>query len=308
MATGKVYYWIKLKDTFFRSDTVDFFMSQPNGANYVVLYQMLHLMTANTDGRFQRQIGEIIIPYDIAKIKRDCKYFSEDTIRVAFELYKQCGLIYEDVDGVLTLTDHSKMVGSETDYAEKKRRQRTEIKAAKRYAELEKGKGDNVPSNVSDNVSISVPTEIRDKRIDINNTPIESGASIDEKAPKVKKRKTILSTDQKSLFDKFYSVYPKKRSVGDAEKAWAKITPNPDDAFVDRLIAAVKAKQDSGEWSNFQYIPFPASWLNARGWEDEITLPVTEAKPRKTDDEIAAERAAYQREIELSERNAPRFI
>ena len=113
MATGKVYYWIKLKDTFFRSDTVDFFMSQPNGANYVVLYQMLHLMTANTDGRFQRQIGEIIIPYDIAKIKRDCKYFSEDTIRVAFELYKQCGLIYEDVDGVLTLTDHSKMVGSE---------------------------------------------------------------------------------------------------------------------------------------------------------------------------------------------------
>ena len=124
MATGKRYYWIKLKDTFFSSDTVDFFMSQPNGANYIVLYQMLQLKTANTEGKLQRQIGEIIIPYDVPKIHRDCKWFSEDTIRVALELYKQFGLIYVDEDGVLTMTDHQKMVGSETDWAEQKKRQK----------------------------------------------------------------------------------------------------------------------------------------------------------------------------------------
>lgn len=41
MATGKRYYWMKLKESFMTSDTIDYFMGQPDGANYVVLYQML---------------------------------------------------------------------------------------------------------------------------------------------------------------------------------------------------------------------------------------------------------------------------
>ena len=70
------------------SDTIDYFMEQPDGANYVVLYQLLCLKTINTGGRLSRQIGEITIPYDIAKIQRDCKWFSADTIRVALANWK----------------------------------------------------------------------------------------------------------------------------------------------------------------------------------------------------------------------------
>lgn len=88
MSNPKRYYWMKLKESFMTSDTIDYFMSQPDGANYVVLYQMLCLKTINTDGRLSRQIGEIIIPYDVEKIQRDCKWFSTDTIRVALNLYK----------------------------------------------------------------------------------------------------------------------------------------------------------------------------------------------------------------------------
>lgn len=125
MATGKRYYWMKLKESFMTSDTIDYFMSQPDGANYVVLYQMLCLKTINTDGRLSRQIGEIIIPFDVEKIQRDCKWFSIDTIRVALNLYRQVGLIYEDIDGTLVLADHKNLVGSETDWADKKKRQRS---------------------------------------------------------------------------------------------------------------------------------------------------------------------------------------
>lgn len=124
MATGKRYYWMKLKESFMTSDTIDYFMSQPSGANYVVLYQMLCLKTINTDGRLSRQIGEVIIPYDIPKIQRDLKWFSADTIRVALNLYKAVGLIYEDVDGTLVLADHDNLVGSETDYSAQKRAQK----------------------------------------------------------------------------------------------------------------------------------------------------------------------------------------
>lgn len=124
MATGKRYYWLKLKESFMASDTIDYFMEQPNGANYVVLYQLLCLKTINTGGKLARRIGEKIIPYDIAKIQRDCKWFSANTIRTALELFEAAGLIYKDADGAFVLSGYKDLVGSETDYASQKKNQR----------------------------------------------------------------------------------------------------------------------------------------------------------------------------------------
>lgn len=164
MATGKRYYWIKLRESFMTSDTVDYLMSQHDGANYIVLYQMLCLKTINTGGKLSRKIGEVIIPYDIEKIQRDCKWFSTDTIRVALNLYKSFGLIYEDRDGTLILSDHNKMVGSETDWAEKRRRQRLEKE--ERPALPSSESGDIVPTSVPQFVPIeNRDKEIRDKEI-----------------------------------------------------------------------------------------------------------------------------------------------
>lgn len=167
MATGKRYYWMKLKESFMTSDTIDYFMGQPDGANYVVLYQMLCLKTINTDGRLSRQIGEVIIPFDIEKIRRDCKWFSADTIRIALNLYKAFGLIYEDVDGTLVLADHKNLVGSETDYAEKNRRLRAKGTSAPALPD-----GHNVSPDVSDDEAETVSTDNRykdnrDKSLDI---------------------------------------------------------------------------------------------------------------------------------------------
>lgn len=93
MATGKRYYWIKLKDSFMSSDEIDYLMSQPDGANYVVLYQMLCLKTINTNGCLVSKIGEMLIPYDAEKIQRECKWFPLSTVRLALTVYKQIGLI-----------------------------------------------------------------------------------------------------------------------------------------------------------------------------------------------------------------------
>jgi hypothetical protein len=107
------------------SDTVDFLMSQKDGANYVVLYQMLCLKTVNNHGVMARQIGEMLIPYEIDKIQRDCKWFSIDTVRIALELYKKLGLIFENNDGFLALSDFDRMIGSQTYGAEKKELQKS---------------------------------------------------------------------------------------------------------------------------------------------------------------------------------------
>jgi hypothetical protein len=122
-------YWIKLTDRFISSDTVDFLMSQKDGANYVVLYQMLCLKTVNNGGVLARNLGEILVPYDVEKIQRDCKWFSIDTVRIALELYKRLGLIYENNDGILAITDFDRLIGSQSYGAEKKalQRQRKEV-------------------------------------------------------------------------------------------------------------------------------------------------------------------------------------
>lgn len=135
-------YWIKLTDRFISSDTVDFLMSQKDGANYVVLYQMLCLKTVNNGGVLARELGEMIVPYDVEKIQRDCKWFSVDTVRIALELYKKLGLIYENNEGILAISDFDRLIGSQTCGAEKKALQRQ-----RKWTEIAEGgqKVDNCP-------------------------------------------------------------------------------------------------------------------------------------------------------------------
>lgn len=113
MSNTKKYYWIRLKTDFFDQDTIDFLMGQENGAKYVVIYQMLMLKTAQQNGLLATKTNEIMIPYDVKKIVRDTKYFDFDTVTIALELFKKLGLVYEEENNILKLTEVEKLVGSE---------------------------------------------------------------------------------------------------------------------------------------------------------------------------------------------------
>lgn len=175
-------------------------MGQKNGANYVVLYQMLCLMTINTNGRLSRQIGEVIIPYDVDKIQRDTKWFSTDTVRVALGLYAKLGLIYQEKDGTLVLANHSEMVGSETDYAAQKKLQRTN----QRQIDVEHC--GQCPQDVHADVYKNVHTDIRDKILDID----KSSSSKDDSS-------YIGTRTTKSLVDFFRENIGKLSKTGEKE-------------------------------------------------------------------------------------------
>lgn len=95
-------------------------------------------------------------------------------------------------------------------------------------------------------------------------------------------------------FADFWSAYPRKRSRGQALNAWRKLKPSIEQ--VSRILAAIIQAKTSSEWvkDGGQFIPYPATWLNAQGWEDEIKTP------------LAAGVDEFQRELErrreLSER------
>lgn len=176
-------------------------MGQKNGANYVVLYQMLCLMTINTNGRLSRQIGEVIIPYDVDKIQRDTKWFSTDTVRVALGLYAKLGLIYQEKDGTLVLANHSEMVGSETDYAAQKKLQRTNQR------QIEAEHCGQCPQDVHADVPKNVHTDIRDKILDID----KSSSSKDDSSY------IGTRTTTKYLIDYFRESIGKLSSAGEKE-------------------------------------------------------------------------------------------
>ncbi len=78
-------------------------------------------------------------------------------------------------------------------------------------------------------------------------------------------------------FDWFWSAYPKKKSKGQAEKIWSKL--NPDSELVEKILSALDTAKRSNDWmkDGGQFIPYPSTWLNAKGWEDEIyqqTAPI----------------------------------
>ena len=70
-------------------------------------------------------------------------------------------------------------------------------------------------------------------------------------------------------FNDFWKAYPKKVSKATALKAWNKLKPNDD--LVREILSALERQKTSVQWQkdNGQFIPYPATWLNGRRWEDE---------------------------------------
>lgn len=73
-----------------------------------------------------------------------------------------------------------------------------------------------------------------------------------------------------SQFAAFWAVYPKKKSKGDAERAWAKIKPSSE--LAERIVSAVAKATTCPDWSrdDGKFIPHPATWLNGKRWEDDF--------------------------------------
>ncbi len=68
------------------------------------------------------------------------------------------------------------------------------------------------------------------------------------------------------VFEEFWAEYPKKMAKGDAEKAWRAMECGP---ILSQIMAKLEEAKASKQWEDATYIPFPASWLRAKGWLDE---------------------------------------
>lgn len=161
MAESKKYWYIQLNVNFFDDDRIDWLCEQNNGYAYVVLYLKLCLKTANNNGILTRQIGDMIIPYNVDKIA-EVTNINVDIVRVALELYKRIGLVYEADENCnfMRLPEVPGMVGYTTQAAIEKARQR------ERKKQLEAGQlTDKCPDNVRQELRVK-SLELRDNSSD----------------------------------------------------------------------------------------------------------------------------------------------
>ena len=308
------YYWIKLKKDFMNSDAVDFLMSQKNGAEYVVLYQMLCLMTVKTNGKLERQLNEVIIPYDAEKIQRDTKYFNIDTVRNALQLYIHLGLIYKDDNGCLSIADYENLVGVESGSAERMRRLRN-LKAS----QCDGLSDANVTKLLQKSDELSDTDIDIDKEIDIDtdkeviNTNISCNLEVDkngsyteknitgiphgcqlvaERLPQVsigkvsidKNNKNNISCNENSIievlskkemwFESFWEIYPKHQDKKKAKQKFLKACTNEKEYKA--IMDGLRNVLPMWAKKDNKYIPMPTTWLNGERWNDEVDLHMEE--------------------------------
>ena len=95
---------------------------------------------------------------------------------------------------------------------------------------------------------------------------------------------TTLTARERPLFESFWATYPKKRNKGQAEKAFKKVAP--DEQLMEVILATIEQATKSAQWlkDDGQYVPYPATWLNAKGWEDEYAVMEANNGQSSTDD------------------------
>jgi hypothetical protein len=88
-----------------------------------------------------------------------------------------------------------------------------------------------------------------------------------------------------SDFGAFWAAYPRKTAKADALKAWQQVRPP-----LPAVLATLAWQRQQPDWLRDQgaFVPFPASWLRGRRWEDEPP----EVKPAFTTAATAGNAAA----------------
>ena len=109
---NKVYYWMAQKEDFYNTPAMDVLFDQEDGFAYVTLYSQLCLLTINSQGYLVSKIGKTIYPYTAKKIARATKYYSEEFVKKALNLYIDLELIMIGINGYKFIPEVQQSIGS----------------------------------------------------------------------------------------------------------------------------------------------------------------------------------------------------
>ena len=125
MADNRKYYYLKLKENFFDSDSIVLLEDMKDGILYSNILLKLYLKSLKNGGRLQLDEH---IPYTAQMIATLTRH-QIGTVERALAIFQQLGLVEQLDCGLLYMTDIELMIGQSSTEAERKRAARLENKA-----------------------------------------------------------------------------------------------------------------------------------------------------------------------------------
>ena len=181
MSDNKKYYYLKLKENFFESDSMILLESMKDGYLYSNILMKLYLRSLKDNGRLMLN-GTI--PYNSQMLASVTRH-QVGTLEKALDIFKELGLIEILDSGAIYMMDIQNFIGRSSTEADRQRKYYNRIESEKSCKEeCKKSYKNSTPE-----------LEIeKEKEIDINN-------NICSPEP----------DERESDFEKIYAIYPKKR-------------------------------------------------------------------------------------------------
>lgn len=175
----KKFFWIKLKDNFFKQLAIKKLRKVAGGDTFVIIYLKMMLLSMNNEGKIAYKCYD-----DSEFVENLALELDEDlnNVQMTIVFLKTQKLIDFTTEGEAVLPEAIDCIGSESEWAEKKRRYR-ENKA------LPQGKEEDSARTLSSDNSSNVRQEIRDKSI-------EKDIEIDSKRENIKREKKTTPTQK----------------------------------------------------------------------------------------------------------------
>ena len=122
MADNRKYYYLKLKENFFDSDSIVLLEDMKDGILYSNILLKLYLKLLKNGGKLQLDEH---IPYT-AQVIATLTRHQIGTVERALEIFRQLGLVEQLDSGAFYMTDIELMIGQSSTEAERKRAARLE--------------------------------------------------------------------------------------------------------------------------------------------------------------------------------------
>ena len=234
--------WIKITTDMFDDEKIRLIESMPEGDAILVTWIKLLTLAGKTNDNGTIYLTETI-PYTEDMLSTICRRPLQ-IIRLALQTFEKLEMIAIE-NGIINIVNWEKHQNIER---LQQIREQTRTRVA-RFREKQR--------------LLSEPVTLRNAEVTQQNK---------------NKNKNIYML--KNGFNLFWERYPKKLAKRDAEKAFAKI--NPDEKLFNLILEKLELYKQSEAWlkDGGQFIPYPATWLNGRRWEDEFTPTIQGKKAR----------------------------
>lgn len=295
--------WIKIVTNIFDNRKIVQIEHMPEGDGIIVIwFKLLCLAGEINDGGQVYLTNEI--PYTDQLLANAFRR-PLNLIQLALATFEQFGMI-EIIDDIICVSNWEKYqnvdamekIREQTKLRTRAWRERKALSDATVTSQVTVCDSDVTEQNKNkkENKNIIVPNGTLVQNESVSNAEAEFEVVEDEELDELlasvvqKHEKSILSKQQKTRFEKFYELYPKKQGRQNAEKVWKKLNPSEEETNT-ILIGLKNAIEHDSRFREQRFTPMPATWLNAGSWDDEYQEDIPQQlqyqkKPKqKIDDE-----------------------